>query len=118
MKLTPASRALAMMRCAVGSSAAPPNIMVPRQRGDTFSPLRPRFRYSTHASFSGDLLVRALRHEAMPNYIMLFVFAREQTWIGGNFSYRCAPLRALRGCESMDTLAKAFGSRIDAAQGR
>ena len=27
----------------------------------------------------------------------------------------CAPLRALRGCESMDTSAKAFGSRIDAA---
>ena len=41
MKSTPASRALAMIRCAVGSSVAPPNIMVPRQRGDTFSPLRP-----------------------------------------------------------------------------
>ena len=32
------------LRCAVGSSVAPPNIMVPRQRGDTFSPLRPRLR--------------------------------------------------------------------------
>jgi len=44
MKLTPASRALAMMRWAVGSSVAPPNIMVPRQSGETLSPLRPRLR--------------------------------------------------------------------------
>jgi hypothetical protein len=38
------------------------------------------------------------------------------------WALRCArgsaPLRALRGCESIDTSAKAFGSRIDAAQGR
>src|ERR1051326_1551607 len=50
MKFTPASRAWAMMRCAVGSSVAPPNIMVPRQSGDTFRPLRPRLRYSTRVS--------------------------------------------------------------------
>src|SRR5262249_11925368 len=45
MKLMPASRALATMRDEVASSVGPPNIMVPRQIGDTFRPLRPRLRY-------------------------------------------------------------------------
>src|SRR3954453_20622948 len=47
MKLTPCSRARAMMRPLVASTVAPPNIIVPRQSGDTLSPLRPRLRYST-----------------------------------------------------------------------
>src|SRR5580700_11283188 len=46
MKLTPCSRARATMRAAVGSSVAPPNIMLPRHSGDTRSPLRPNVRYS------------------------------------------------------------------------
>ena len=46
MKLTPWSRARATIRAAVASSVAPPNIMVPRQSGETFSPLRPKDRYS------------------------------------------------------------------------
>jgi hypothetical protein len=50
MKLTPWSRALAMMRRDVGSSVAPPNIIVPRQRVDTFTPLRPSVRYSMSPS--------------------------------------------------------------------
>jgi hypothetical protein len=41
MKLTPASRALATIRIEVGSSVGPPNIIVPRQIGETFRPLRP-----------------------------------------------------------------------------
>src|SRR5271155_2472406 len=45
MKLTPASRALAMIRPDVASSVGPPNIMVPRQIGEIFRPLRPRERY-------------------------------------------------------------------------
>src|ERR1700744_3649845 len=45
MKLMPASRALATMRVEVASSAGPPNIMVPRQIGETFRPLRPSLRY-------------------------------------------------------------------------
>src|SRR6185312_9552759 len=45
MKLMPASRALATMRADVASSVGPPNIMVPRQIGEIFRPLRPRLRY-------------------------------------------------------------------------
>ena len=45
MKLMPASRALAMIRAEVASSVGPPNIMVPRQIGETFRPLRPSLRY-------------------------------------------------------------------------
>jgi hypothetical protein len=41
MKLMPASRAFAMMREDVASSVGPPNIMVPRQIGEIFRPLRP-----------------------------------------------------------------------------
>ncbi len=44
MKLMPASRALAMIRADVASSVGPPNIMVPRQIGETFRPLRPSWR--------------------------------------------------------------------------
>src|SRR5256714_12037032 len=46
MKLTPCSRAFAMMRRVVASSVGPPKFMVPRQSGETFTPLRPRLRYS------------------------------------------------------------------------
>src|SRR5258705_4308396 len=45
MKLTPASRAFATIRVEVASSVGPPNIMVPRQIGEIFRPLRPRLRY-------------------------------------------------------------------------
>src|SRR5665213_3138043 len=45
MKLTPASRALATIRVEAASSVGPPNIMVPRQIGEIFRPLRPRWRY-------------------------------------------------------------------------
>src|ERR1700677_2783543 len=46
MKLTPCSRARATIRDDVASSVAPPNIIVPRQRGETFNPLVPSRRYS------------------------------------------------------------------------
>src|SRR3954452_18188512 len=45
MKLMPASRAFATIRDEVASSVGPPNIMVPRQIGEIFRPLRPRGRY-------------------------------------------------------------------------
>src|SRR5882757_773057 len=45
MKLIPASRAFATIRAEAASSVGPPNIMVPRQIGETFRPLRPRWRY-------------------------------------------------------------------------
>src|SRR5579864_6398943 len=45
MKLMPASRAFATIRDDVASSVGPPNIMVPRQMGETFRPLRPSWRY-------------------------------------------------------------------------
>src|SRR4051794_16849048 len=45
MKLMPASRAFATIRDDVASSVGPPNIMVPRQIGEIFRPLRPRLRY-------------------------------------------------------------------------
>src|SRR6516165_2392511 len=45
MKLIPASRAFATIRVEVASSVGPPNIMVPRQIGETFRPLRPSSRY-------------------------------------------------------------------------
>src|ERR1700743_2369990 len=50
MKLMPASRAFAMMRPEVASSVGPPNIMVPRQIGETFRPLRPSWRYCIRLS--------------------------------------------------------------------
>src|SRR5215471_2853794 len=46
MKFTPCSRARATIRAAAGSSVAAPNIMLPRQSGETRSPLRPKVRYS------------------------------------------------------------------------
>src|SRR3954454_21039536 len=46
MKFTPWSLARSTIRCAVASSVAPPNIIVPRHNGETFSPLRPNPRYS------------------------------------------------------------------------
>jgi hypothetical protein len=44
MKLIPASRAFATIRDEVASSVGPPNIMVPRQIGEIFRPLRPSGR--------------------------------------------------------------------------
>src|SRR6267154_5110089 len=54
MKLTPASRAFATIRVEVASSVGPPNIMVPRQIGEIFRPLRPRLRYCIGWSFECD----------------------------------------------------------------
>src|SRR5476649_924577 len=51
MKLTPASAAESAMRFAVASSVRSPNIIVPRQSSDTFSPLLPSRRYSMVVSF-------------------------------------------------------------------
>ena len=45
------SRADAIMRCESASFAGPPNIMAPRQSGETFSPLRPSLRYSIGFSY-------------------------------------------------------------------
>src|SRR5262249_17560276 len=50
MKLMPASRAFATMRVEVASSVGPPNIMVPRQIGDPFRPLRPSLLYCIRCS--------------------------------------------------------------------
>ena len=44
MKLMPASRAEPTMRAASASSVCFPNCIVPRQIGDTMSPLFPRGR--------------------------------------------------------------------------
>src|SRR4051794_40413523 len=44
MKLTPCSFAFAIILPAVASSVGPPNIMVPRQSGETFTPDDPRLR--------------------------------------------------------------------------
>ena len=46
MKLMPASRAEATIRPASCKSVRWPNIMVPRQIGETFNPLAPSARYS------------------------------------------------------------------------
>src|SRR5260370_21708613 len=54
MKLMPPSRAFATIRVDVASSVGPPNIMVPRQIGEIFRPLRPRLRYCMGWSFECD----------------------------------------------------------------
>src|SRR5260221_854679 len=50
MKLMPAARPLAMMRSLLAASVRPPNIIVPRQIGETLRPLRPSRRYSILSS--------------------------------------------------------------------
>src|SRR5947199_7768570 len=45
MKLMPAPRARPTIREEVASSVGPPNIIVPRQIGEIFRPLRPSWRY-------------------------------------------------------------------------
>src|SRR3954449_8316212 len=65
MKLMPASCAFAMIRFDVASSVGPPNIIVPKQIGDTLRPLRPSWRYCMGrvlAAFSGDSIAVSLRH--------------------------------------------------------
>ena len=42
MKLTPASNAASMMRLESAASVRSPNIIVPRQMGETSKPLLPR----------------------------------------------------------------------------
>ncbi len=51
MKFTPASRAEATMRPDSAASVRSPNIIVPRQMGETCRPLRPRLRYSKAISY-------------------------------------------------------------------
>src|SRR5262249_10461068 len=64
MKLMPASRAFATIRAEVASSVGPPNIMVPRQIGETFRPLRPSWRYcmSGGPSLEGVSIAASSRH--------------------------------------------------------
>src|ERR1700754_1888843 len=78
MKLMLASRAFAMMREEVASSVGPPNIMVPRQIGEIFRPLRPSWRYciafppgrhswsgpSDHPGMTASLILQYLEHAA------------------------------------------------------
>src|SRR3712207_1570973 len=51
MKLTPAAYASATMRLEASSSVGPPNVIVPRQIGETLRPERPNPRYSIRSSF-------------------------------------------------------------------
>src|SRR5262245_66405692 len=44
-KLIPWSSALCMMRVDAAASVCPPNIIVPRHTGETFTPAKPRLRY-------------------------------------------------------------------------
>src|SRR6266704_1088697 len=85
MKLMPASRALATIRDDVASSVGPPNIMVPRQIGEIFRPLRPRLRYciawvlihvsDKHTRQSSSLRAKrsnpSLREESMDCFVAL-----------------------------------------------
>src|SRR5262249_57801789 len=70
MKLMPASRAFATIRVDVASSVGPPNIMVPRQIGETFRPLRPSWRYCIAfflpLSFRGDAKHRTMWRTCAP----------------------------------------------------
>src|ERR1035437_453727 len=50
MKLIPAARAESTMRPASAASVRAPNIIVPRQMGETLMPLLPSFRYSMSLS--------------------------------------------------------------------
>src|SRR3954466_6488857 len=76
MKLTPASRAFATIRDDVASSVGPPNIMVPKQIGEIFRPLRPRLRYCIGtflvcccSSFRGDAKHRT-RNLEIPGLVL------------------------------------------------
>src|SRR5260221_10119825 len=61
MKLMPASRAFATIRDDVASSVGPPNIMVPKQIGEIFRPLRPRLRYCIGGILSSGLFAPSPR---------------------------------------------------------
>src|SRR5829696_4990567 len=54
-KLTPPSMARSMMSAESSSPVRPPNIMHPRQSSLTFTPVLPRFLYSTPRSFEVDV---------------------------------------------------------------
>src|SRR5215203_4265929 len=54
-KLTPSSMARSMMSAESSSPVRPPNIMHPRQSSLTFTPVLPRFLYSTPRSFEVDV---------------------------------------------------------------
>src|SRR5690348_11506442 len=56
MKLRPDSRARSMMVRESASSVRPPNIIVPRHKGETFRPDRPRLTYSIGPFPSEDLV--------------------------------------------------------------
>src|SRR3954470_8731417 len=66
MKLMPASRAFATIRAEAASSVGPPNIMVPRQIGETFRPLRPSGRYCMGV---GPLGLGAPRNDGMDCFV-------------------------------------------------
>src|SRR6266550_2294856 len=103
MKLMPASRAFATMRDDVASSVGPPNIMVPRQIGEIFRPLRPRLRYCIewvlvggqhkHSGWGSSLRAKrsnpSLREESMDCFVALLPCAnasrlsQAMTWESG-----------------------------------
>src|SRR5205809_3220216 len=64
MKLTPASKAEAMIFCAVAGSVRSPNIMVPRQSVETSRPLEPRRRYAMGGIFRRSRTVETRDAEA------------------------------------------------------
>src|SRR5665811_757410 len=75
MKLMPAPRAFAMIRVEVASSVGPPNIMVPRQIGEIFRPLRPRGRYCiarvlSHDRHSGAMRKHRTRNLEIPGMVL------------------------------------------------
>src|SRR5664279_196305 len=78
MKLMPAPRAFAMIRVEVASSVGPPNIMVPRQIGEIFRPLRPRGRYCiarvlSHDRHSGAMRKHRTRNLEIPGMVLILL---------------------------------------------
>src|SRR5262245_25922649 len=89
MKLTPASRADATMRAATGSAVWSPNIIAPRQMGETFKPLLPSLRYSMRVMGDGQW-AKGLLHRA------LFLELRQGADILGPGQGGAEPALALR----------------------
>src|SRR5258707_3382808 len=86
MKLMPASRAFATIRDEVASSVGPPNIMVPRQIGEIFRPLRPSWRYCMWSSLFGSSLRANGSRECAPDDRLREAIHRaaKQVWIASS----------------------------------
>src|SRR6266550_2063778 len=106
MKLMPASRAFATMRDDVASSVGPPNIMVPRQIGEIFRPLRPRLRYCIawvlvggqhkHSGWGSSLRANGSRECAPDDRLREAIhLSAKKVWIA---SSRCSLAQTLRVC--------------------